>query len=74
MSNFTKKQKLIFNILVIVFSIVGLIGFIFYLTKFINLAIIFLSISGISFILLMIIWFVFEKTNKKANNWWQKNK
>ncbi|ACU78996.1 conserved hypothetical protein [synthetic Mycoplasma mycoides JCVI-syn1.0] len=65
MSNFTKKQKLIFNILLIVFSIVGLIGFIFYLTKFINLAIIFLSISGISFILLMIIWFVFEKTNKK---------
>ncbi|QQY78438.1 hypothetical protein JLS56_01220 [Mycoplasma mycoides subsp. capri] len=66
MSNFTKKQKLIFNILLIVFSIVGLIGFIFYLTKFINLAIIFLSISGISFILLMIIWFVFEKTNKKG--------
>ncbi|AIZ55108.1 hypothetical protein MmmBen181_0282 [Mycoplasma mycoides subsp. mycoides] len=66
MSNFTKKQKLIFNILLIVFSIVGLIGFIFYLTKFINLAIIFLSISGIGFILLMIIWFVFEKTNKKG--------
>lgn len=66
MSNFTKKQKLIFNILLIVFSIIGLIGFIFYLTKFINLAIIFLSISGISFILLMIIWFVFEKTNKKG--------
>ncbi|WHQ37451.1 hypothetical protein [Spiroplasma sp. SV19] len=65
MFNFTTKQKWIINGGLLGSTLVALIGLLLYLLKLIVPAIVLLSIAGIGFFVLMIVWFVFERYNKK---------
>ncbi|KAF0850276.1 MAG: hypothetical protein EIB84_04495 [Spiroplasma poulsonii] len=65
MFNFTTKQKWVINGSLLGLTLVALIGLLLYLLKFLIPAIVLLSIAGIGFFVLMIVWLVFERYNKK---------
>ncbi|WP_425379651.1 hypothetical protein [Spiroplasma endosymbiont of Stenodema calcarata] len=65
MFNFTTKQKWIINGGLLGFTLIALIGLLLYFLKVLIAAIVLLSTAGIGFFVIMIIWFVFERYNKK---------
>ncbi|AOX44134.1 hypothetical protein S100390_v1c07980 [Spiroplasma sp. NBRC 100390] len=65
MFNFTRKQKWIINGGLLGLTLVALLGLLLYFLKLLIPAIVLLSIAGIGFFVLMIVWFVFERYNKK---------
>ncbi|WP_253301683.1 hypothetical protein [Spiroplasma endosymbiont of Phyllotreta cruciferae] len=65
MFNFTRKQKWIINGGLLVLTLVALLGLLLYFLKLLIPGIVLLSIAGIGFFVLIIVWFVFERYNKK---------
>ncbi|AGM25292.1 hypothetical protein [Spiroplasma chrysopicola] len=65
MFSFSTKQKWIISWSLFGLAVLAGIGTIFYLFDFIIVAIVLLSLAGLGFFGLMILWFIFERYNKK---------
>ncbi|WP_338989666.1 hypothetical protein [Spiroplasma endosymbiont of Seladonia tumulorum] len=65
MFNFTTKQKLVINGSLLGMTLLALIGLLCYFLKLLIPAIVLLSIAGLGFFAIMIMWLVMERHNKK---------